>query len=380
MYSIAGYGAMIKDRVRMAAYEQALRAVIRPGCVVADLGAGAGVLSFLACRLGAGRVYAIEPADIVEVARTLAAANGCADKIVFLQDLSTRVTLPEPADVVVADLRGVLPWFTHSIPSIIDVRTRLLAPGGALIPQRDTLWLGVVRSPEQHRKFTDPWDDNGLDLNLGAGKRLVLNNWGKDHAGPDQLVTEPQLVAVLDYATVRDLNLEAQATWTVTRPSAAHGFLAWFDAVLTGAIGFSNAPGRPQLLYGQAFFPWLEPVDLAAGDRVTVHLRARLVGDDYVWNWDTMVHDGAGAAKASFRQSTFFGVPLSPRALQQGAAGHVPALGAEGTLDLFILSLMDGRRTLGDIARDVAERHAERFPRWEDALGRVSELSKKYGR
>jgi protein arginine N-methyltransferase 1 len=380
MYSIAGYGEMIKDRVRMAAYEQALRAVIRPGCSVADVGAGTGVLSLLACRLGADRVYAIEPAEIIEVARTLAAANGCADKIVFVQDLSTRVTLPAPADVVVADLRGVLPWFGHNIPSLIDARTRLLARGGALIPQRDTLWLGVVRSPEQYRKFTDPWDDNGLGLGLAAGKRLVLNNWGKDHAGPEQFVTEPQPVAVLDYAAVQDVHLDAQATWTVARPATAHGCIAWFDTVLTGTIGFSNAPDRPKLLYGHAFFPWLEPVDLAAGDRVTVHLRARLVGDDYVWNWDTAIYNNTGGAKASFRQSTFFGVPLSPKALHKGAANHVPSLGEEGTADLLILSLMDGRRALGTIARAVAERYAEQFPRWEDALAHVGELSKKYGR
>ena len=381
MYSLAGYGDMMKDRVRMAAYEAALRAAVRPGCVVADVGAGTGIMSFLACRLGAGRVYAIEPADAIEVAKSLAAANGFADRIVFLHDLSTRVTLPERADVVVADLRGVLPWFTHNVPAVIDARTRLLKPGGTLIPQRDTLWLGVVHAPELYARFADAWGDNGLGLNLEPAKRLLLNNWVKGHAGPEQFVTEAHQVAVLDYALTTDVHLDAQTTWAVTRPGIAHGFSAWFDAVLTPGVGFSNGPDRPKLLYGQAFFPWLEPVELHAGDRVTVHLRARLVGDDYVWNWDTTVDaGGTGRAKASFRQSTFFGAPLSAAALHKGADGYVPNLDEDGRLDHFILSQMDGRRTLADIARLVAERYAERFPRWADALARVGELSKRYGR
>jgi protein arginine N-methyltransferase 1 len=381
VYSIFGYGEMIKDRFRMAAYEQALRAVIRPGCVVADIGAGTGVMSFLACRLGAARIYAIEPADAIEVARALAVANGFADKIVFIQDFSTRVTLPQPADVVVADLRGVLPWFGHNIPAVIDARTRLLAPGGALVPQRDTLWLGVVRAPELYDRMTAAWADNGLGLNLEPAKRLALNNWGKGPANPEQLVTEPRPIAVLDYATTTDVNLDAETTCTVTRPATAHGFNAWFDTVLTGSIGFSNTPGQPPLLYGQAFFPWPEPVELTAGDRVTVRLRANLVGDDYVWNWDTTVCDGGGInLKGSFRQSTFWGVPLSPAALRRGAASSVPQLGPEGCIDRLILSLMDGQHTCADIARRVADCHADRFPRWEDALARVGELSKRYGR
>lgn len=55
-------------------------------------------------------MYAIEPGDCVQLARDLAQANGCADRIRFIQDFSTNVTLPERADVIVADVRGILPY------------------------------------------------------------------------------------------------------------------------------------------------------------------------------------------------------------------------------------------------------------------------------
>src|SRR5579863_9313159 len=88
MYSLAGYGEMIADGVRMEAYARALRQTVKPGSVVLEIGTGPGIFAILACQLGASRVYAIEPDDIIQVAREVASANGCADRIEFLQDLS----------------------------------------------------------------------------------------------------------------------------------------------------------------------------------------------------------------------------------------------------------------------------------------------------
>ena len=72
MYSIADYGAMIADEVRMGAFVRALRQAVKPGAVVIDIGTGTGIFALLACRFGARRVYAIEPSDAIQVAREIA--------------------------------------------------------------------------------------------------------------------------------------------------------------------------------------------------------------------------------------------------------------------------------------------------------------------
>lgn len=115
-YSVANYGDMIIDHARMEPYARALRQSIRPGCVVLDIGAGTGIFSLLACQLGAGHVHAVEPDDAIQVAWATAAANGYGERITFRKALSTTVTLPEPANVVISDLRGVLPLFQQHIP------------------------------------------------------------------------------------------------------------------------------------------------------------------------------------------------------------------------------------------------------------------------
>src|SRR4030081_2694886 len=93
-YSLRNYGGMIGDRVRVEAYSRALRSVIRPGSVVVDIGTGPGIFAVLACQLGARRVFAIEANPVIQVAREIAVANHCADKIEFFEDISTNVKLP----------------------------------------------------------------------------------------------------------------------------------------------------------------------------------------------------------------------------------------------------------------------------------------------
>src|SRR5262245_47223326 len=100
---------MLQDRPRIDAYGESMRRSIRAGDVVADIGSGTGYFSLLACQLGARKVYAIEPGIGIELARECARASGLGDRIECIRDISTRIDLPEKANVIISDLRGALP-------------------------------------------------------------------------------------------------------------------------------------------------------------------------------------------------------------------------------------------------------------------------------
>jgi type I protein arginine methyltransferase len=376
-YSLRSFGAMVTDEVRMDAYARALEAAVRPGSIVVDIGAGTGVHTLIACRLGAAHVYAIDPNPAVELAVESARINGFADRVTIFRGLSTAFELPERADVIVSDLRGILPLWEHHIETIVDARTRLLKPGGALIPQRDEIHAAVITAPEDYEEAAGPWTRR-FDVDLSAGRRWTLNSFSKSRFQPAQMLAQPAHIASLDYTTVTDPKLDARVTWTVERAATAHGVGAWFSTELFDGIGFSNAPGQPDAIYGRAFFPWQNPVDVQVGDQVTLAFSAWLVDDNYVWHWKTEVCS-RGSVVASFDQSTFWSWPIDRDYLRRGSSAYVPPPTADVEADAFVLARVDGARSLGDLSDELQERFPERFPTRKSALDHVSRLARRYG-
>jgi protein arginine N-methyltransferase 1 len=383
-YDLSDYGRMLADNVRMDAYAYALKAAVTPESVVLDIGAATGIHALLACKFGARKVYAVEPQDDIHLAREIAAANGYSERIDFIQNLSTNISLPEAADLIISDLRGALPLFGQHIPSIIDARQRHLAPGGRLIPQRDTLWAALIEARDVYRDMIGPWN-RPYGLNMEPAKAIALNRWetaNTDMIRSSHLLTEPHRLAVLDYTTIQSPDVGAQVSLPATRNGTAHGWLLWFDAQLTEEIGFSNGPEQRKFaeVYGRAFFPLLEPVPVEKGDIVKLAVTASLTGGEYIWDWASQVHprDDPEAVNAQFEQSTSFDGVFDARQLAKQVAGQQPALGREGEIDRFILSNMDGRATIDEIAHRLQNAHPDQFGTHPEAIVYIHQLTQQY--
>jgi protein arginine N-methyltransferase 1 len=379
MYSIADYGAMIADEKRMEAYTAALRRAVRPDSVVLDVGAGTGIFALLALSFGARRAYAVEPSDAVEVARRIAAANGYGDRLTVIGKRSQDVVLPERASVVVSDLRGTLPLFQHHLPAIADIRRRLLAPGGELIPRGDTIRVAVVEAPDLYERCTGPWEKDIHGIDMSPARSIAVNAPLADRSSSREVLLEAKEWAEIDYTSVTDPDFAGTLYWKVHTPGTGRGILVWFDADLGDGISLTNAPDAEKLIYGRLFFPWSSPVALERDDEVTLFLAADLVGDDYMWRWDTrVVSGGEGVLKADWRQSTFFGEPLLPAKLRKQSENYLPALGIEGQITFFVLDRMKGESSVGEIAAELRERFPDRFPTSANALSRVGDLSRRF--
>jgi len=381
VYSLAAFGRMVTDRLRTDAYAEALRRVIKTGDVVVDIGTGPGILSLIACRSGARRVYAFEPSGVIELAREIAAANGFADRIQFIPKMSTDSSLPEPANVIVSDVRGILPFFGKGLVSVIDARERLLAPGGKMIPLSDTVWIAGVCAPDLHRESLGPWNTRPYDFDMSAASRRTSNSASQCSVTSAQVFLEPRPLSTLDYATLQRTDLDATVSWTADHASQGHGIVLWFDSVLAEGVTLTNRPGAPPLIYRQLFLPWPEALDVCLGDIVSVTASARLVGDEYVWRWDTRLisKSSPNRAQPPFHQSTFYASDFSFPELRASASQFQPRLNEDGLVHRRTLALMEGELSLEAIARELPRDFPKRFPRWQDAFNLVASISRSFG-
>jgi protein arginine N-methyltransferase 1 len=365
---------MMSDERRVARYVEALRRAVKPGSVVLDIGTGTGVLAMTACRLGARRVFAVEPGDVIELAREMAAANGFDGRIEFIQGFTTGVDLPERADVIVAEIHGILPLFEKSLVTLKDARERLLAPGGTIIPARETIFATVVEAPRLHAGLLAPWGDSSLGLDMRHGRRYVTHEIYRAEFDAASLLAPPQAWATLDYARIDRTDVAARFTLRASRAGVGHGLGLWFESELADGVTMSTAPGEPPLIFGNAWFPWPEPVTIATNDLIEVEIAATLLDTRYLWRWNSRIVSG-GSERAAFRQSQFQAALIVPERLRRQAASHVSRLNEEGEIQRLILAGIAGGHSLGDIATQLGDRYPRRFARWQDALNYVGDLA-----
>lgn len=378
MYDLRGYGGMLSDEGRVTAFHQSIRAAVKPGDVVLELGTATGMMAFLAAQAGARHVHAVEPDPAIALARQSARDNDLADRITFHQTISSRLTLPERASVLIEDMRGAMPCFKTHLLDVMDARARLLTPDAVLLCQRDTLFVTVAQSEKQSQHVHLPWDGRRWELDLSAVQKVAPNCYARHRCAPEDVLAEPKSWAEIHYPTVSSPHVRGGAELTVTRAGTAHGLALWFDVELFGGFRISNAPTEPKHTYGSAFLPWPAPTPLLAGDRVDVKLDALFTGGDYEWNWaSTVWREGQTAPVAQFKQSTFQGRPVSAQSLARKTGAFRPRRSEAAEVQRFLLERMDGSATNAELAAALRAQFAQAFPTDATALARVVEVVEK---
>jgi len=377
MYDVTDYGHMIEDTVRFTAYRDALKKYVTPNSVVVDIGTGTGVFALLACKFGARRVFAIEPASIIEVARASAQSNGFSDRIEFIQSHSRETNIAEKADVIISDLRGVLPLNGDHLLTITDARERFLKPDGILIPRTDTLRIAPIEAPDWYQSISNPWRISQDDLDLTDALKFVFNSWHKYLFDKSQLLAPSQIWKKFNYPCINGPNFSNENSWTISRVGNLHGIGVWFDCDIDKSISFSNAPDMSPRIYGRAIFPLPNPEPVSAGDKFRCILRADLMGENYVWSWKSKLTKN-DEVFATYAQSSFIGIPRTQADLDKRKPSYISKLSEQGAIVKHILNLMECNMPLSKIAAELITDYPEKFRSTNEAMACVAGISRKW--
>ena len=258
------YYAMLADKVRMDAYRQAIFKTVKPDDVVVDLGAGTGLLSIWAIQAGASKVYAIEKTDAIDLARRIAVANNCIDKIVFINENSMDTVLPEKVDVLLSETLGSFGVDENTLPFIIDARNRFLKKGGTLIPHQLDIYAAAVEDTHSYQKL-DFWR-HIPDINFTPAFDLFSQKIMIETVDKKGLLSEPVLIASLDLNILTDSSFAACVHMHIKKAGTLHGVAGWFYAQLCNDVSIDTSPFKPSTHWQQALFPFRDAISVIKKD------------------------------------------------------------------------------------------------------------------
>ena len=267
---------LIADEVRNEAFFRALKAVIEPGkSVVADIGAGTGLLGLMASKLGAKEVFLFETAEVAGVAAEVLKANK-AKACHLIPCHSTEFRDKLAVDVIVSETLGNYALEENIIATLADARRRFLKTGGRVVPAGITQYVAPVVAPRIDEELR-AWQRIGHGINLAAAQAMTLNNAYVRLLQPDELLDAGRSAVAWDAI---DLTRETrskrngEAEWRLSKPATIYGFAAWWMAELVPGVTLSTGPQAPRTHWEQLYFPLLNPIETKSRDIVGVELRS----------------------------------------------------------------------------------------------------------
>lgn len=233
--------AMMNDGERNEFYYEMLKQHITPETGVLEIGAGSGLLSIMAGKLGAKWVVAVEgSAEMSQLAKENVAENNLQDRVKVLNMLSTELTLkdlPGKPDILVSEIFGTLLLGESALDYIVDVRERLLHEKTVILPQFAAQYAVPIECPTLETICTaSAW--NGIHLSHVLSLQDTVSTVFTKQYGfrlssmPFKYLSEPVALLDIDFATNsrHSYPTEKDITITPTESGTAHAWLYFWKA------------------------------------------------------------------------------------------------------------------------------------------------------
>ncbi len=155
-----------------------------------------------------------------------------------------------------------------------------------------------------------------------------------------------------------------------------HGYCAWFEAALSEDVVLSTyPPGLPS--WDNLVYLLEQPVQVDSGLLIELMLRGKQVSaGSPMWQWHTTIREQSDVGDSSpilaqYRQSTFAGSYEDKDSLIRRSSNYRPALTKRGVVLFAVLSRVDGRRSLTELAANLSSEHPDLWATEQDAMNEL---------
>ena len=285
--------SLLNDRVRTEAFLRAIAETIEPGDVVVDIGTGTGILAVAAARAGAAQVYAIEAGAMADAAEAVFQASDVSDRLTLIRGWSTRVELPQRANVLISEVIGSDPFQERVLQTTADARRRLLTPEARLIPSKVRVFGLAVTVPADKLadvSFTaesaERWRQwYGVDFtsltSLGQNSASRSLRVSAHQAAQWPMISEPILLAEIDLKAFQETTIERVVSACLASAGVFNGLLMFFELEV-GSLTITSHPLKtsPANSWSNPFWLFRDTRAAHSGDRFTLQYNYNTRGNN----------------------------------------------------------------------------------------------------
>jgi protein arginine N-methyltransferase 1 len=283
---------MLADGVRMSTYARAIQELVPRDSVVVDVGTGSGVLACLAAKR-ARKVYAVEHSSLIDRAKRLVDSNGISN-IELVRGHSRDFSPPEKVDVLLHEQLGMNLVDEDMIANLGDLRDRVLAPHGIILPGRfEMRAVPVSLRAEARIPFLHEQKMYGLDFSAFAPvnrPEIAAKGWDRRLIDPQEVeitFASPERLFALDLASREGSSLpdQSRASFVCGRDGRLDGFVVFFRVEFSPDVAFETGPGSPKTHWASRLYR-TEQAHVRTGDRLGFSLKITSPIDPAGWRWE----------------------------------------------------------------------------------------------
>jgi len=267
------YFPMLRDDVRNKAFLGAIEKVVKhvknetnDNFLVLDIGAGQGLLSMMAARAGAKRVYSVEMHnELAKLALEIIRLNGYENTITYINKQSFALEIgegkdiPEKADILLSENLDSYFFGEQMLVTIKHAKENLLKPNAKIIPAGGAIYAQVIESTFGFGKDSIV---EGFDMSPFRHHRLTSSFGFNYESHPHLELTDSFQAFSFDFEKDDLVPENNTRTLEVIADGCINGFALWWSLDCDREKGFSFTIGPKRTTH------WEQVIMLLSGDMI----------------------------------------------------------------------------------------------------------------
>ncbi|HZI10764.1 MAG TPA: class I SAM-dependent methyltransferase [Myxococcus sp.] len=281
----------LADPERVEVWRKACERYVRPGLSVMDVCSGAGLRTFLAAARHPRKLFAVDGTRLLDTAQWVARRNGVEQHIDFVRSHPWHFQAPEKVDVLLHELMGEALFDAGLVPRMLDLRTRVLKPGGRILPNRFEVFVEPVQLKDE-ACLPFIWSQRfpGVDYSCLQTLREAMNpsyftrvirSYEVEH-----LLCEPEPAFAFDLETMAEDGLPHRVRFQrpVAEEGRVDGFCLFYRVAFDAELSFSVSPLRARNPAGMLLLR-VDPREFSRYETLSFELELGDPSDVRTWRW-----------------------------------------------------------------------------------------------